>query len=72
MSTTNIDTWQVPLAEIGPLYPFVGWEWLFVVLAVALWVSFHIWQAVNENREFREDAERLSRAGGLADAIEKE
>ena len=35
MSTTPVESWAVELADIGPIYPFVGSE---VILVLALFV----------------------------------
>lgn len=63
MSTTPIVSWKVPLAEIGPIYPFAGHEIVFVILAVITWIGFQIWQMRHENaalqQEARDIAERL-------------
>lgn len=47
---TGIETWDVSLLEIGPLYPLPGSEVLWVVLAVAWWLYWHWMQARRENR----------------------
>jgi hypothetical protein len=43
MSTTGVSTWAVDLAEVGPIYPFQGLEWLFAILAVGAWLGWHVW-----------------------------
>jgi hypothetical protein len=46
------------LAQLGPVYPFVGSEVFWFVLCVAFWLFWHFWQSGNERRMYRED-ERL-------------
>lgn len=61
MSTTIITTWKdADLAQIGPIYPMVGTEGILVVLAVIVWIGFHILQFRVEARELAEDAEAAS------------
>ena len=56
MSTTQIETWAgVDLAEVGPIYPMVGSEFLLVMVGIAFWLIFHILQARIEKREMEAD-----------------
>ena len=57
MSTGNFQDFLGNIAEIGPMYPFVGWEWLFTLLCFVFWIGWHSWQIRIESREFREEAE---------------
>ena len=59
MSTTPVETWAADLAEIGPVYPFVGSEGLMVVLCAAAWIGWHVWQIRQEKREEEEDLREL-------------
>jgi hypothetical protein len=49
------NSWAVDLANIGAVYPWIGWEVVMVVVAIALWILWHIVQIRQENREFAED-----------------
>lgn len=51
--STGLDSFSNP-ADIGVMYPFPGAEVLFVVIAVALWIAWHIFQIRQENREYDE------------------
>ena len=56
MSTIKgIDSWAVDLAEVGAVYPFQGTEVVMVIIGVALWIGWHIWQIKAENAEIEED-----------------
>ena len=68
MSTTPVETWAVDLAELGPIYPFVGSEGLMVVLAFAAWIVWHIWQFRNEKREEEESLRKLDARKRKAEA----
>ena len=59
MSTTPVESWAVDLAEIGPVYPFVGGEGLMVVLGFAAWIGWHVWQIRAEKRDEEEALRKL-------------
>lgn len=62
MSTIKgLDSWAVDLANVGPVYPFQGTEVVMVIVAVALWIGWHIWQIRTENLEFEEDLKQVER-----------
>ena len=72
MSTTGLDSWAVDLAEVGPVYPFQGSEVLMVIVGVAIWIIWHIWQVKLENRTFEEDEARLKNNHSLEETIIKQ
>lgn len=65
MSTGNFENWAGNIADIGPIYPFVGAEWLFVLIGVVYWVIWHIRQISNENQNLADQEQRL-KSGGLS------
>lgn len=67
-STTIVETWSgTDISQLGPIYPFVGSEFLLWILGLVFWIGFHILQAGIEKREMEKDArfahepERLTR-----------
>ena len=68
MSTGNFENWAGNIADIGPIYPFVGAEWLFVLIGVVYWIVWHIKQIGNENRNLADQEQRL-KAGGLSKTL---
>jgi hypothetical protein len=60
--STGLDSF-LNIDEIGPLYPFVGAEWLFVVIGFVLWLGWHVLQARAETREEQEAVELYRRIG---------
>jgi hypothetical protein len=60
--STGLDSFSNP-SEIGPLYPFVGAEWLFVVVGVVLWIGWHVLQIRLENRDNARAVETYERIG---------
>jgi len=72
MSTGNVANWDGNILDIGPIYPFVGWEGFMVVLCVIFWVGWHIMQIRMENKQLDEDAKALRQAGHLQKALDAE
>jgi hypothetical protein len=72
MSTTPVDTWAVDLAEVTQIYPGVGWEGLMVVVAIVLWIVWHIWQVRFENNTYKEDIEKHATSENLRKATSGE
>jgi len=56
LSTTAVETWKgANLAEIGPIYPMVGSEFVLVIIGLVFWIGFHFKQASIESHEMRAD-----------------
>ena len=60
--STGLDSFMNP-SEIGPMYPFEDAEWLFVLIAVVLWLLWHVGQISSETRENRESAAACEEIG---------
>jgi hypothetical protein len=69
MSTGNFENWDGDILQIGPIYPFVGWEVLMVILCVIFWVGWHVLQIRMENRELEERASELRKGDNLDKAM---
>ena len=54
MSTTIVTNWATNIAELGPIYPFVGYEIFLVGLGIAFWIGFHCIQMKRETKRWRE------------------
>jgi hypothetical protein len=70
MSTGNF--WDGNVLDLGPLYPFVGFEGLMVIILIVAWVAWHIAQMVGENRELEHRVEQLRKSGELQKALDSE
>lgn len=72
-STTTVDTWSgTDLSQLGPIYPFVGSEFLLWILGLAFWIGFHILQAGIEKREMERDARHAREPDRLARVFSEE
>lgn len=54
MSTASFENFAGTIADIGPLYPFVGSEMILVIVAVIFWLWWHVQQLRAEQREYDE------------------
>jgi len=72
MNTGNITNWDGNILDIGPIYPFVGWEVPMVIIGFIFWIGWHILQIRAENQQLDEEAANLRKAGNLQKAVEAE
>ena len=72
MNTGNIANWDGNILDIGPIYPFVGWEGTMVVIAVIFWIGWHIMQIRMENAQHDAEAQSLRQGDNLQKAIAAE
>ena len=64
--STGIESWT-PVKEITALSPFAGSEVLFTIIAVVVWIGWHVWQIKSENNSYDEQTSKLQ--GNLSKAI---
>ena len=69
MATTPIDTWAVDLADVTVIYPWGGSEGLMVLIAVVLWLAWHVWQIKHENATYDREIERYGDDENIRKAI---
>ena len=72
MTTGNFENWAGNIADLGPVYPFVGWEVFFFVVGLAIWIIWHIVQIRMENKELREHAEAHGDRDSLTEIMARE
>lgn len=68
--STGIETWNMNLLEIGPMYPFPGSEMLLALLGLASWVVWHIVQLKMENAKLADEEQTFSGPRKLAQAMQ--
>jgi len=49
------NSWAVDLANVGAVYPWLGYEVIMVVIAIIAWLIWHFAQIRGEENEFAED-----------------
>jgi hypothetical protein len=72
MSTGSFSDWSGAMFDLGPLYPFVGWETAMVIVLVVFWVGWHVVQLRGENRQRAEEARKLREGDNLLKAVQGE
>ena len=60
--STGLNSYSNP-QDIGPLYPGVDLEWLMVIVLVALWLLWHVFQISAEEKEYREAVKLYDQVG---------
>ena len=64
--------WDGNIAEIGPIYPWVGSEVAMVFVAFVFWIGWHVVQLREENRRFEDEARALRKSGDLQRLMQAE
>lgn len=72
MNTGSFSDWSGAMFDLGPLYPFVGWETVMVILLVIFWIGWHVVQMRGENRQWEDEARRLREGDNLQKAMQAE
>ncbi len=72
MSTTPVETWAVDLADVTFIYPWVGAEGFMALVAIVLWIGWHVWQVRFENNTYKEDIEKHATSENLRKATSGE
>jgi hypothetical protein len=63
-------TWAVDLANVGAVYPWQGAELIMVIIAVALWILWHIVQLREEKEEYAEDIKKYGSKESIKRALD--
>lgn len=64
-------TWAVDLKDVGAVYPLLGWETIMVLIAIALWILWHILQIRQENADFADDINRYGSKESIKKALDE-
>ena len=68
-STGPIETWNNNPTDVGPIYPFAGWEtWMFAA-CVAFCIVFFIWKFRTESAKYAKAAQHLREPKALENAL---
>ena len=67
---TTIDTWAVDLADVTVIYPWVGSEGLMVLVAIVLWLAWHVWQSRWEKEKYEKQIQKYGDAANVSNALD--
>ena len=68
--STGIETWNMNLLDIGPMYPFAGTEVLWALIGIGTWIVWHIIQGIQERRVLSEESKAFTDKAALEQAIQ--
>lgn len=68
----SFTNWDGNVADLGPLYPFVGWELAMVLVLLVIWIVWHVWQIQMENNQLDSEAETMRKSGAMQKAVAEE
>ena len=60
MNTGLIESWSSNPIEIGPMYPFVGFEVVLFVISLIVWIAYTLWQMKFERDTYATEMEELA------------
>jgi hypothetical protein len=72
MTTGNFSDWNGNMFDIGPIYPFVGWEVPMVIIGFVFWIGWHYLQIRMEDGQHDEQARILRQGDNLQKALQAE
>lgn len=72
MSTGMVESWAGKIADIGPIYPFVGSEFILWIIGLVLWIGWHIWHARHETKEYADEVKRYGNPENYKKATSKD
>lgn len=72
MTTGSFTDWNGSMFDIGPIYPFVGWEVPMVIVCFIFWIGWHYLQMRMENRRLEEQARKLRQGSTLLQVLQAE
>jgi hypothetical protein len=64
-------SWAVDLKDIGAVYPWLGLEVIMVLVAIAIWLIWHILQMRQEETEYAEDIKRYGGKENIKKALDE-
>jgi hypothetical protein len=71
MSTTIVETWVTDLSVLGPVYPFVGSEFILWILGLIFWIGFHILQGRLETHQISREVETLNDKAKMEEVMKR-
>lgn len=70
MSTGAIENWFGNMADLGPLYPFVGTEFVLFCVGVVFWIAWQISCTRAESAKYAEEIKKHGDPAALKKRLE--
>ena len=64
-------TWAVDLKDVGAVYPWVGLELIMVLVAIAIWLIWHVIQMRMEEHEYADDIKKYGGKENIKKALDE-
>jgi len=64
-------SWAVDLKDVGAVYPWLGLEVIMVLVAIALWLIWHIVQMRMEEQEYADDIKKYGGKENIKKALDE-
>ena len=58
--STGIENWLGNMADLGPLYPFAGNEFILWCVGIVLWIVWQVSCTRAESKQYREEIDKRS------------
>lgn len=72
MSLESVGNWFGAMVDIGPLYPWVGLEWLLALVCLIVWLGWHVWQIRMEESNYADDMNTLKQGDNMERVLKGE
>lgn len=72
MTTAHFASWGGNIADLGPVYPLVGWEVPIFIIGLIMWIGWHILTIRQEEKELTEHTEAHGDRDSLTEILERE
>lgn len=72
MTTGDFENWAGTIADIGPIYPFVGSEYMLWIIGMVLWILWHVVQSRVEKSQYDEEIRRFGSKEKLRQIVSQE
>jgi hypothetical protein len=64
-------SWAVDLKDVGAVYPWIGLEVIMVLVAIAIWLIWHVVQMRMEEKEYADDIKRYGGKENIKKALDE-
>lgn len=69
--TIGYESWAVDLADVGPIYPFQGWEVAMTIACVIFWLAWHRIQFVRESEHLEKARKQVLNHEKIQRSVER-